>query len=124
MPTPARSWTQWFEIPVADMDRARRFYEAVFDTRIEVFDLGPLRMGMLPHKDVGGALCQGEHYRPSPDGVVVYLEAEPDLSVALARIEPAGGKILQPKKQISPQHGFMALFLDPEGNRLALHSMT
>jgi hypothetical protein len=118
-----KSWSQWFEIPVRDMERAKRFYETVFDVAIEVHDLGPLRMGIFPHGDVGCALCAGDHYRPSADGVVVYLDAGPDLSVALSRIEAAGGKILQPKKQISPQYGFMALFLDCEGNRLALHSM-
>lgn len=118
----ARKWCGWIEIPVSDFDQARRFYEAIFDMKVEVMDFGGFRMGVFPHTDVGVAICQGPHYRPSADGVVVYLDANPDLQVVLERIEAAGGQVLQPKKMISPQYGYMALFLDTEGNRLALHS--
>ena len=118
-----KSWTQWFEIPVTDFDRAKKFYETVFDTSIRAMDFGGFKMGIFPHRQVGAAICQGQGYKPSADGLVVYMDASPDLSVAQGKIEKAGGKILQAKKQISPEHGFMALFLDSEGNRVALHSM-
>lgn len=120
-----KHWTEWFEIPVTDMKRAQKFYETVFDTEINVMDFGPgFQMGIFPHTNTGCALaCNPEFYKPSMDGVCVYMNANPDLQVAQDRIENAGGKILQPKKQISPEHGFMALFVDSEGNRLALHSM-
>jgi len=59
---------------------------------------------------------------PGDAGPVVYLNANPDLNLAQDRIEKAGGKVIMPKKQISPEHGFMALFMASEGNRLALHS--
>jgi len=80
-------------------------------------------MAIFPHKEVGAALCFGTWYKPSADGVIVYMDASPDLTDVQNRIEGAGGKIIQAKKQISPQHGYMALFIDSEGNRLALHSM-
>ena len=118
-----KKWSHWFEIPVVDMERAQKFYESVFDIQIHVMDLGGFVMGIFPHGESGAALVKGEHYTPSADGVVVYIDASPDLSVAEAKIEAAGGKILQSKKQISDEHGFMALFHDTEGNRLALHSM-
>jgi uncharacterized protein len=40
----------------------------------------------------------------------------------LDKIEAAGGKIVVPKNEISPEYGFMAVFIDTEGNRIALHS--
>ena len=120
-----KKWTEWFEIPVTDMKRAQAFYETVFETNIHVMPFGPnFEMGIFPHTTTGCALVfNPEFYKPSKEGVVVYMNANPDLQVAQDRIEKAGGRILQPKKQISPEHGFMALFIDTEGNRLALHSM-
>ncbi len=117
-----RSWCQWIEIPVADFDRAKAFYENIFDMPIEAVDFGGFKMGIFPHKEVGVAICFGEHYRPGANGPVVYLNANPDLQEVLGRVESAGGRVLQAKKFISSEHGSMALFLDSEGNRLALHS--
>ena len=117
-----KNWTEWFEIPVLDFERAKTFYEVIFDTQIHAMDLGVLKMGVFPHADVGCAICQGEWYEPSNKGTIVYLNANPDLSLVLNRIEQAGGQIIQTNKQISPEHGYMALFEDSEGNRLALHS--
>lgn len=117
-----KTWTGWFEIPATDFDRAQKFYETIFDIEIHAMDLGALKMGVFPHGDVGCAICQGEWYKPASEGTVVYMNANPDLSVALGKVEGAGGKIIQAKKQISPDHGFMALIEDSEGNRMALHS--
>ncbi len=116
------SWTNWIEIPVDDFERAKSFYESIFDIKIHVLDLGALKMGIFPGQAVGCAICKGPHYSPGATGPVVYLDANPDLEVVQQRITRAGGKILMAKKQISPEHGFMALFQDTEGNRLALHS--
>ena len=120
-----KKWSEWFEIPVTNMDRAQKFYETVFETNIHVMDLGPdFKMGIFPHESVGCALCYNpEFYKPSMDGVCVYINANPDLQPTLNRIEAAGGKVISPKKQIDAEHGYMALFVDSEGNRLALHSM-
>lgn len=117
-------WSNWFEIPVTDMDRAQKFYETVFETNIHVMDMGPdFKMGIFPHTEVGAALCWGpDHYKPSADGVNVYINALPNLQAYLDRVEAAGGKVLTEKKRISEEHGFMATFLDTEGNRLSMHS--
>lgn len=118
-----KSWTQWFEIPVSDYDRAKFFYETVFKTEIQTMDFGELKMGIFPHKDVGCALCyHPKFYKPGQDGTLVYMNAEPDLQMFLDRVESVGGSIQVPKKQISPEHGYMCVFIDSEGNRLGLHS--
>ena len=117
----------WFEIPVTDMDRAKTFYDTVFDIEISVHDMGELIMGWFPFSEgkpgaTGSLVMHKEFYFPSENqGTLVYFSSE-DVQIQLDRVEPAGGKILQPKKQIGEGHGYMALFLDSEGNRLALHS--
>ena len=113
----------WFEIPASDIERARRFYETIFGFQMKPLDLGDLQMALFPTG--GGALCQHRaFYKTSPDaGALVYLNAAPDLAVVLGRVEGAGGKVVVPKRQISPDYGYMAVFMDSEGNRVALHSM-
>lgn len=118
----------WFEIGTTDLDRATRFYEAIFGIQFIPLDLPNIRMRMFPLDDmmnqVGGALVySGGFHKPSAtDGPLVYLNANPDVQQVLDRVEAAGGKILVPKTEISPDYGFMAVILDSEGNRIALHS--
>jgi predicted enzyme related to lactoylglutathione lyase len=120
-----KSWTTWFEIPVSNFKRAREFYQSIFEIEIEELDYGPLKMGIFPHSDVGCALClHPDFYQPSDNGPLVYMNANPDLQIVQNRIESAGGRIIMQKKQISEEHGFMCLFIDTEGNRLAIHSST
>jgi predicted enzyme related to lactoylglutathione lyase len=75
--------------------------------------------------NIGGALCYNEQfYKPSAtDGPLIYLNANPDVQEVLDKVEKAGGKIVVPKTQISPEHGYMAVIMDTEGNRIALHSV-
>ncbi|SHG23964.1 hypothetical protein SAMN04488116_0479 [Flagellimonas flava] len=117
----------WFEIPVLDMDRAKTFYDTVFEIGIQVQDFGGTLMGWFPWAEgktgaSGSLILQPDWYTPSKkDGVLVYFSSE-DVQTELDRIEAAGGQILKPKTQISPEVGYMALFVDTEGNRIALHS--
>ena len=119
----------WFEIPTQDIDRAAKFYETIFNISLIPLDVQQLKMRMFPIENpmsgVGGALCYNkEFYKPSTtDGPLIYLNANPDLQNVLDKIEAAGGKIVVPKTQISPEYGHMAVFLDTEGNRIALHSI-
>lgn len=118
-----QQWTTWFEIPATDIDRAKKFYDTVFQMDTQIIDFGGFKMGMFPHKGVGAALFQHESYRPSEThGPLIYLNGNPDLQTVLDRVEPAGGRVLREKTQISPEYGFMAIFVDSEGNRMALHS--
>jgi predicted enzyme related to lactoylglutathione lyase len=119
----------WFEIPTVDLDRAQKFYETIFGTTLIPLDLQNLKMRMFPIENqmagIGGALCYNkEFYKPSStDGPLIYLNGNPDVQKILDKIESAGGKILVPKTQISPEYGYMAVFIDTEGNRIALHSV-
>ncbi|AXG71735.1 hypothetical protein KORDIASMS9_03992 [Kordia sp. SMS9] len=116
----------WFEIPVTNMERAQKFYETVFKVSIKVQNLGGLLYGWFPPKPAAenstGALIQYESYIPSTtDGVLVYFSSE-DVDEELAIIPKAGGTVVQGKTQISPDTGYMAVFIDSEGNRIALFS--
>ena len=116
----------WFEIPVTDFDRAKKFYETIFDYQIPESMAGAKRMGFFlcdfKSGKIGGAIIHGDGYTPSQQGSLVYLNAEPDLQIILNAVESAGGKILQQKTLITPEVGHIAIFIDPEGNRVALHS--
>jgi predicted enzyme related to lactoylglutathione lyase len=120
-------WLVGLRWPVRDMQRAVRFYEEVFGFKIELHILGELEMGWFLRAGKGtgsgGSLVKHSEYKTSADGVLIYFTAQSgDLANELSRIEKAGGKVLMPKKKISDKHGFKALFLDSEGNRIALHS--
>lgn len=116
----------WFEIPVTDFDRAKTFYESLFGTELIVMEAMGLKSAFFPAElmsgGIGGCIILGEGYTPSLTGSMVYLNGGEDLSHMLAKVEPAGGKILKPKTSIGP-NGFMAWFEDTEGNRVGLHSI-
>jgi uncharacterized protein len=116
----------WIEIPVSDMARAVRFYETVFRFSLNQVNFGGLQMAWFPHAGnhapgATGTLIKQESYVPSQEGSLVYFFSE-NLKNELDRVVDAGGKMVQPKTQISPEFGFMAVFIDSEGNRIALHS--
>lgn len=115
----------WFEIMVADFDRARTFYEAILATALDTVDGEESRMALLPaeyDKGVGGCLSLMKGCAPGVGGTLVYLNVEGSLDEVLARIPAAGGEVIKPRTAIPP-HGFMGLFKDSEGNLVGLHSM-
>lgn len=115
----------WFEIPVTDLDRAIKFYNAVFDGECsEPSNDGTRTTAMLPYGmiDGGGSLTLTEGFTPSSDGVVIYLHGGDNLQVMLDRVEAAGGKVNYPKTDMGGDMGFLATFIDTEGNTLGLFS--
>ncbi|NVK65678.1 MAG: VOC family protein [Flavobacteriales bacterium] len=117
----------WFEIPVLDMNRAKKFYEAVTGDALIDHDMSDPNTlySVFPYErgqGVGGALMKHPECKPSMDGVTIYIPGGDDLSPSLERAEKAGAKIILPKTSIG-ENGFMAQFIDTEGNRIALHSM-
>jgi predicted enzyme related to lactoylglutathione lyase len=113
----------WFEIPVTDIARAVKFYEAIFGIKLQVSRGEGFSSANFPHNGgVGGGLVQGDGYAPNAGGTLIYLNANPDLSAVLERVERAGGQRVKPKTDIG-ENGFFAIILDSEGNRIALHSM-
>lgn len=119
-----KSLISWVEIPVLDMARATAFYEAILETKLQIAPMGELTMAFFMVQDggIGGALCKHEgYYKPSENGIVIYLTAQPDIKTVLERIKLANGKVIMEEKLISPTSGSMAMFLDTEGNRIALY---
>jgi len=116
----------WFEIPAADISRAKNFYEKMFSIKMEEQEMMGMKMAFFPAEPgngkANGGLVQSESHKPSMEGSVIYLNANPDLAHALSKVEAAGGKVLMPKTKISDEIGHMAYFVDSEGNRMALHS--
>lgn len=126
--SPNTNALNWFEIPVEDTARAKKFYETILDVEMQTQDMMGIEMTFLPYDmsgqsgKVSGALVKGEMYKPSVDGAVVYLNANPSIQTVIDKIEGAGGKVIMPRKQITEEIGYMALFIDSEGNRVALHA--
>ncbi len=118
----------WFEIPVTDYQRAKTFYQAILGVAITDMPMPEenVEYGLFPHDQenmgVGGAIMKMDKMIPSKDGSTVYLNGGNDLNVALNKVVAAGGEVFIPKMAIG-ENGFIAQFIDTEGNRVALHSM-
>ncbi len=116
----------WFEIPATDIKRAKQFYQTIFGIQMDEQEMMNIKMAFFPYDPgsgkASGALCQSDFHKPGMDGVIIYLNANPKLDTVLDKVDAAGGRIVMPKTQISPEIGHMAFFVDSEGNRMALHS--
>jgi predicted enzyme related to lactoylglutathione lyase len=119
----------WFEIPVKNMERAQTFYETILDIKMETMDNQKEETVFFPRLPdtimaqsgiLSGALVKSERLKPSVNGPLVYLNAYPSIDAVIARIKQAGGEIIAKKTKIPA--GFIAVFHDTEGNRLALHA--
>jgi uncharacterized protein len=116
----------WFEIPSVDFDRAVRFYEAAFETPLKRQQFGDQPIAVFSYEDpaTGGAVVHNPSMKPASSGVCVYLNAQPNVDAVLARIEKAGGKTDGPVIKLPQDIGYIAFFIDTEGNRVGLHSLT
>ena len=119
-----KSYISMFEIPATDISRAINFYQALLDIKIEKMDVEGMQMGILPYEGqmVTGVIIQADGYKPSADGVTIYLNAGENLQVVLDRVEKNGGQIILPKTAHADESGYFAIFLDSEGNKMALNS--
>ena len=118
----------WTDIPVANLDRATKFYSAVLGKEVPKMSEGGIEYGLLPHEErnASGCLCvgsdsAGSENKPSQNGPLIYLSVEGRLDDAVKAAKSNGGKVLEERTQIGP-HGFRAVIVDSEGNRIALHS--
>jgi predicted enzyme related to lactoylglutathione lyase len=117
----------WFEIPATDISRAQKFYETVFQVKMDPM---PEMMGMkmtgfpaeMGSGKANGALAESAQHKPSTDGVVIYLNANPEIQPVVDRVEAAGGKVVMPTMEISPEIGKMAFIIDTEGNKIGIHA--
>jgi predicted enzyme related to lactoylglutathione lyase len=116
--------SNWIEIPVTDMQRARAFYEQVLGVELLPFELAGNRYALFPAKDRynTGALVAGPGYVPSQSGPLVYLDASGRMDEVLARAVSAGAEVLLQKTYLSREAGEIVIFRDSEGNRIGLQS--
>ena len=119
----------WFEIPVIDVNRAQNFYENIFGITMLNLDNPNLQMRAFPFENImdgvsGALVCNKDFYTPTANqGALIYLNANPDLQQVLDKVSEAGGKVFIPKTKINDNFGFMAIFMDTEGNRVGLQSL-
>lgn len=122
-----RNIVGWFEIYTSDLPRAQKFYESVFQVRLEKLPTPAPEIEMLQFPGemnaggANGALCRMEGFQGKVGGTLVYFSCE-DCAEAEARVVPAGGQIAKPKMSIG-DYGFISLVMDTEGNMIGLHSM-
>ena len=119
-----KSYISMFEIPATDISRAINFYQTILDIKIEKMDFEGMQMGILPYEGqmVTGVIIKADGYKPSADGVTIYLNGGDNLQVILDKVEKNGGKVITPKTAHADGSGFFAIFLDSEGNKMALNS--
>jgi predicted enzyme related to lactoylglutathione lyase len=118
--------SNWVEIPARDLERASKFYAQVLGEPLQPMELGGNRYALFPSKDKFncGALAQGDGYEPGVQGPLVYLDGGTDLDAKVGRIAAAGGTVILPKTYLGPEAGHIALFLDTEGNKIGLQTMS
>jgi predicted enzyme related to lactoylglutathione lyase len=116
----------WFEIPAAELPRAVEFYETVLGVELTSQHIGGQDLAIFPRRaEAGttGAVVAAPNQKPSGNGVVVYLNADPQLAQVLARVPKAGGEVLLPRTALPDGMGYFAQIRDTEGNRVGLHAM-
>lgn len=116
----------WFEIPAHDIKRSKTFYEEIFSIKMEDQEMGEAKMAFFPWEagsgKATGAIVQSQNHKPSMEGTIVYLNANPNMDNVLSRVQNAGGKILAPKMSIG-EYGNIAFIMDSEGNNIGIHSI-
>jgi hypothetical protein len=118
-----KHFVSWFEIPALNLQRAVAFYNHIYGIEMDTVELSGYSMAFFPaDSGIGGAVVMGQGCIPSETGTLVYLNGGKDLTAVLNKIEEAGGRIILKKTKINDESGYFALFIDTEGNRLALHS--
>ena len=118
-----KDFVSWFEIPAVNFQQAVDFYNHIFRIDMEKNFNGNYAMAFFPTDDgVAGAVVAGPGSTPGDSGPLLYLSAGKDLNLVLEKVEEAGGRIVMSKTLISKEAGYFAIFIDSEGNKLALHS--
>jgi predicted enzyme related to lactoylglutathione lyase len=116
-------YVSWFEIPAIDFQQAVNFYNHIFDITMEQNISEVNSMAFFPAtKGIGGSVIAGQGYTPSDCGPLIYLNGGKDLNTILNKVEEAGGRIVMPKTLINKEMGYFAIFIDSQGNKLALYS--
>ena len=118
-----KDYVSWFEIPAIDFKHAVQFYNHIFGIKMTENVTEANSMAFFPvTTGIGGAVIASEGSIPSDKGPLIYLNGGKDLSTVLNKVEEAGGRVVMPKTFINEESGYFAIFIDSQGNKLALHS--
>ncbi len=119
-----KSFISIFEIPATDISRAVNFYQEILGINIEKMEFPKMKMGIFPYEGqrVTGVIMKAAGYKPSANGVTIYLNGGTNLQIILDKVEKNGGEIIVPKSLHADESGYYAIFLDSEGNKIGLHS--
>lgn len=121
--TPSKDYVSWFEIPALDFQQAVTFYNHIFDFTMEQNVAGVNSVAFFPATSgVSGSVVAGQGYVPSDSGPLIYLNGGNDLNKVLNKVEPAGGRVVMPKTLINDEVGYFGIFIDSQGNKLAIYS--
>jgi len=126
---PQRNPVGWFEIYVQDIDRAKNFYQSVFQVTLQALPTPAPDLEMWAFPGLGcenqpgctGAICKMKDKDSGTGGTIVYFSCQ-DCAEQEARIVPSGGSIHFAKMSIG-EYGHISLVKDPDGNMIGLHSM-
>ena len=114
----------WFDLNVGNLNRAKKFYETVFNLKLTDAPVEWGRQSFFPFSpesnNITGALVEKPDFVPSSNNTVIYFETE-DCIAEEQKIEKTGGKVVQSKMNIG-EFGFISIFIDTEGNTVGLHS--
>jgi predicted enzyme related to lactoylglutathione lyase len=116
----------WVEIPTTDLPKARKFYNTILGgIEFQEIKMNGTKYALFPSKDKfnSGALVQGEYYRPSSDGIIIYLDGGKDMNTILKHVEKAGGEIIMPKTYTGKEAGYVGMLIYSEGNKIGLQHM-
>ncbi len=120
---PFKNFISWFEIPAVNFQQAVDFYNHIYGITMEQVSDENYAMAFFPaNKGIGGAVVAGPGSTPGDSGPLIYLNAGEDLNPILQKVEEAGGRIVMSKTLINEESGYFAIFIDSQGNKLALHS--
>ncbi len=118
-----KNYVTWFEIPAIDFKQAVHFYNHIYGIEMVQNVTNENSMAFFPATSgIGGAVIAGPGSVPSDTGPLIYLNGGDDLENVLNKVEEAGGRIIMSKTLIEKDAGYFAIFLDSQGNKLALHS--
>jgi len=112
----------WADIPVSDLTRAIHFYHQVLNVTVEKVQLEKMELAIIEHNAGNGACLVPDKENISAKGCLIYFNTDGRIKEAVKQTQACGGSILQDTHSIG-EHGYRAIVLDSEGNRIALHSM-